>query len=194
VKDLVAAPAVLTDAFLNGFPDGTSSLISPAGGLLTTSAVGFGTIENLLQAGKAIAALLTLPAPPPPAASVTSVSTASDKLITLDVAPDLKRGADQTGTDGTKTKSTLLDRLTKPANGATDLSDGNSAESSKPASAPAPRQRASAVVGGMQDKLTTKVSAGSAGLRTHLGKARAANSGSDTSSDSGHAHSGGGAK
>jgi len=200
VKDLVAAPAVLADAFLNGFPDGTSSFISPAGGLLTTSAVGFGTIENMLQAGKAIAGLLTLPAPPPAPSSVTSVSTASDRLITLHVTPHLKKGADvedesgQTGTDGAKTKSTLLGRLPKRANGATDLSDGNSAKPSTSASAPAPRQRASAVVGGVQDKLTTKLGGGSAGLRTHLGKAGAANSGGDNSSGSGHADSGGAAK
>ena len=200
VKDLVAAPAVLADAFLNGFPDGTSSFLDPAGGLLTTSAVGFGTIENMLQAGKAIAGLLTLPAPAPAPSSVTSVSTSSDRLITLHVTPHLKKGADvedksgQTGTDGTKTKSTLLGRLPKRANGATDLSDGNSAESGAPASAPAPRQRASAVVGGVQDKLTTKLGGGSAGPRTHLGKAGAANSGGDNSSGSGHADSGGAAK
>lgn len=197
VSDLVSAPAVLADAFLNGFPSDLPSTIDPAGGLLTTSAVGFGTIENMLQAGKAIAGLLTLPAP---ASSVTDVSTTSNRLVTLDVMPHLKKGADvedksgQTGTDGTKTKSTLLGRLPKRANGATDLSDGNSAESGAPASAPAPRQRASAVVGGVQDKLTTKLGGGSAGLRTHLGKAGAANSGGDNSSGSGHADSGGAAK
>jgi hypothetical protein len=183
VGDLVSAPAVLADAFLNRFPSDLPSPIDPAGGLLTTSAVGFGTIENLLLAGRAIAGLLTLPAPAA-ASSVTSVSTASDKLVTLDVTPDRKTGADvedksgQTGTDGTKTKSTLLGRLGKRANGATDLSDGNSAESSKPASAPVPRQRASAVVGGVQDKLTTKLGAGTAGARTHLGKAAAVKSSS----------------
>ena len=197
VKRPCRAPAVLADAFLNGFPSGLPSTIDPAGGLLTTSAVGFGTIENMLQAGKAIAGLLALPAP---ASSVTDVSTTSDRLVTLDVMPHLKKGADvedksgQTGTDGTKTKSTLLGRLPKRANGATDLSDGNSAESGAPASAPAPRQRASAVVGGVQDKLTTKLGGGSAGLRTHLGKAGAANSGGDNSSGSGHADSGGAAK
>ena len=197
VSDLVSAPAVLADAFLNGFPSDLPSTIDPAGGLLTTSAVGFGTIENMLQAGKAIAGLLTLPAP---ASSVTDVSTTSNRLVTLDVMPHLKKGADvedksgQTGTDGTKTKSTLLGRLPKRANGATDLSDGNSAESGAPASAPAPRQRASAVVGGVQDKLTTKLGGGSAGLRTHLGKAGAANSGGDNSTGSGHADSGGAAK
>ena len=197
VSDLVSAPAVLADAFLNGFPSDLPSTIDPAGGLLTTSAVGFGTIENMLQAGKAIAGLLTLPAP---ASSVTDVSTTSNRLITLHVTPHLKNGADvedksgQTGTDGAKTKSTLLGRLPKRANGATDLSDGNSAESGAPASAPAPRQRASAVVGGVQDKLTTKLGGGSAGPRTHLGKAGAANSGGDNSNGSGHADSGGAAK
>jgi hypothetical protein len=77
----------------------------------------------------------------------------------------------------------LVDGLAKPANGATDLSDGNSAETSAPTSAPAPRHQGTAVLSGVQDKLTAK-----------LGMAGAANSGGDGSSDSGHADSGGATK
>src|SRR4051812_16053159 len=64
LEDFVSAPAVLTDAFLNGFPGGPTVFIDPAGGLLSGAAVGFGTIENMLQAAKTIAAQLTRPVPP----------------------------------------------------------------------------------------------------------------------------------
>ena len=64
VEDFISAPAVLTDAFLNGFPGGPTGFADPAGGLLSGAAVGFGTVENLLQAAKAIAAQLTRPGPP----------------------------------------------------------------------------------------------------------------------------------
>lgn len=64
VSDFVSAPAVLTDAFLNGFPGGPTTFIDPAAGLLSGAAVGFGTVENLLQTAKAIATQLTRPGPP----------------------------------------------------------------------------------------------------------------------------------
>lgn len=64
VEDFISAPAVLTDAFLNGFPGGPTGFVDPAGGLLSGAAVGFGTVENFLQAAKAIAAQLTRPGLP----------------------------------------------------------------------------------------------------------------------------------
>jgi hypothetical protein len=106
VGDLISAPGVLANAFLNGFPNGISSLISPAGGLLTTAAnVGFGTVTNLLQAAKAIAGLLTHPLPPAPIAEVASVSSARQTLVTLDVKtePGTETSVeDKSGQDGAK--------------------------------------------------------------------------------------------
>jgi hypothetical protein len=87
--------------------------------------------------------------------------------------------------------------LTKRANGATDLSDGNSAESSAPSSAPAPRQRAIDAVSGVQDKLTAKRGDSPGGLRTalsNLGKTHPAKSGADKSSGSSDGDSGGATK
>ncbi len=94
IQDFVAAPAVLTDAFLNGFPGGPTAFIDPAGGLLSGASVGFGSVENLLQAAKAIAAQLTRPVPPPAAFRVAAphvVPKADATSVTL-APPVAQRG------------------------------------------------------------------------------------------------------
>lgn len=92
VEDFVSAPAVLTDAFLNGFPGGPTTFIDPAAGLLSGASVGFGTVENFLQVAKAIAAQLTRPGAPtsPPFAAAHVVPKASAATVTL--TPAVKSG------------------------------------------------------------------------------------------------------
>lgn len=92
VEDFVSAPAVLTDAFLNGFPGGPTTFIDPAAGLLSGAAVGFGTVENFLQSVGAIAAQLTRPGAPAslPSAAAHVVPKASAATVTL--APVVKSG------------------------------------------------------------------------------------------------------
>ncbi|KAA0108426.1 hypothetical protein CIW47_15220 [Mycolicibacterium sp. P1-5] len=105
VQDFVSAPAVLTDAFLNGFPDGPTTLIDPAFGLLSGADVGFGTVENLLQAVKAIATQLTRPGPPASfqVALPHLVPTASAATATL--APVVKSGVAAPAKKATSRKS-----------------------------------------------------------------------------------------
>ncbi|QEN14192.1 hypothetical protein ACRDU6_17325 [Mycolicibacterium sp. ELW1] len=108
VEDFVSAPAVLTDAFLNGFPGGPTAFIDPAGGLLSGATVGFGTVENLLQAAKAIAAQLTRPGPPAslhlalphllPKASAATVTLAP--VVTKGVAGPAHKAASNTSSTG----------------------------------------------------------------------------------------------
>jgi hypothetical protein len=201
VGDLISAPGVLANAFLNGFPNGISSLISPAGGLLTTAVgVGFGTITNLLQAAKAIAGLLTHPEPAPIA--MARVNASSERLVTLDVTTDNttgtdvedKSGQDSTGADSAKgdddTTSVTEDNTdkggasgtegtqpktkstAKSAKGATAASEGESTEAGSSDPAPAPKPK--------PKHAASKVN-----------KSGDANSAGDGSGDSGHTDSGG---
>jgi hypothetical protein len=85
---IAAAPAVLTDALLNGYTD-LEGIVFP--GLLTsaTSAFGAGVVESVLKLGQLIAEAI---APPPaPAvqelAAVASPSTKAATAVTLDVTP-----------------------------------------------------------------------------------------------------------
>jgi len=108
VEDFVSAPAVLADAFLNGFPGGPIGFADPAGGLLSGATVGFGTVENMLQAAKAIAAQLTRPGPPAsfklalphlvPKASAASVTLAP--VVKSGVATPAKKASAQKSSTG----------------------------------------------------------------------------------------------
>ncbi|AKK28046.1 hypothetical protein [Mycobacterium sp. EPa45] len=92
VEDFVSAPAVLTDAFLNGFPGGPTAFIDPAGGLLSGASVGFGTVENLLQAAKAIATQLTRPGPPASFTFALPHLVPAAGAATATLAPVAKKG------------------------------------------------------------------------------------------------------
>ncbi|WP_431231920.1 hypothetical protein ACQ856_20760 [Mycolicibacterium psychrotolerans] len=92
VEDFVSAPAVLTDAFLNGFPGGPTAFIDPAGGLLSGATVGFGTVENMLQAAKAIAAQLTRPGAPASFHLALPHLVPKAAAATVTLAPVAKKG------------------------------------------------------------------------------------------------------
>jgi len=114
LSDIINTPAILTGAFLNGFP-ASSSFLDPAGGLLTNPTAGgpgFGTIENILFARTTIGGLL---APPMMAANVLPNPAAN--TVTVTTAPAVTALAPAVTTSTTTPPNVKSGLTTATANG-----------------------------------------------------------------------------